>query len=342
MIDQTHTLYAFETEMFEQIAGLSLAPEEPLLDPDNPILEPGPPGAPDEAMAQFMGTILPHGGGYMMWYPGRDARLGLHLCHAFSADGLSWERRGEVEGLPHNTDVFSVFRDRDGRLRFPVQDVDGLRPEHVKPAAHRAMLEAEMQSCGKPGSSAVTGFAVSDDGIHWRTDSSANRPLVPMKFEAPRVFFFRGRYVMCGQSNGPWTDTEGGRRVAFFTSDDLARWERHPKVFTNDSWDGQTHCGIVPVKRIDDRLLIGLGGRFDDGPDLPDMHFDITLLYSYDGLDWRHVVSQLERRSWIRRGRPGDWDFGGAEQGDGLIELGDEALVYYGGSEIGNLPPTHI
>lgn len=62
-----------------------------------PVLGPGPAGATDGEHV-LMPAVLRHGGGWRMWYAGRDgAHRRIHL--ASSADGITWQRHGVVLGL---------------------------------------------------------------------------------------------------------------------------------------------------------------------------------------------------------------------------------------------------
>lgn len=336
MLKQSSTLYAFETDRFESVERLTCVPEEPTPDADNPILGPGGPGEPDEAMTQFLGSIVKADDTWMMYYCGRSSDGLLSPCLATSTDGLTWTRHGLVQGVPRTSECTSVLV-HDGRFIIPVKDDRRLRPEEAGCETHRRMVEREIAVTRRTGVPVLNTLATSDDGRTFRA-IERETPMLTMKFEVPRIVHFQGRFVMNGQTNGPWVGCGPSRVTAFYTSGDLEHWQLEPVVFENRSWNRQTHCGIAPIKQVDQRLLIGLGGRFDDAAEIPDQHFDITLLYSYDGLAWRPVCPELERRSWIRRGRPGEWDFGGVEQGQGLVERGDDAWVYYGGSGVGNLP----
>jgi hypothetical protein len=200
------------------------------------------------------------------------------------------------------------------------------------------MTEKAIRKTGRDGVVTFVGVATSEDGVNWSLPPET--PRLPMKLETPWLYRFQGRYLMSAQTNGTWFDPPdpASRIVVFFESDDLIHWKTAPECMTNtahESIHGQTHVGIVPIKCIDDRLLIGLGGRFDDGRELTDQHFEITLLYSYDGLHWRPVTPDHERRSWIRRGRRGEWDYGGVAA-MGMVEHGEEAAVYYTGTRVGN------
>ena len=349
MLHQTRTLYAFETAAFESVEGMSLSLEEPTPDPANPIVPTGAAGEPDDRRLCYTASIGPWGGGHGMWYQAQDARRRLTRCFASSTDGWAWRKHGVIgEGL-FNTigNGFNVWHDGD-RYLAPLTSLGhdpsvaeayaALRPADVPDPRRRLAVEKQIARSGRAGVPTFIGVANSDDGLRW----SMPRPLprIPMMLEAPRLYRFGGRYIMNAQTHGAWFDppVKGPRRVALFTSDDLVHWQPHPQPVANtahESIGGQTHVGVVPIKRIDDRLLIGLGGRFDDGDELTDQHFDVTLLFSTDGLAWNPLVPGHERRNWVRRGRPGEWDFGGVA-GIGLVERGDEAAVYYSGTAVGN------
>lgn len=340
MITQTQTLYAFEADYMESCEGLSLSLEEPTPDNANPILGPGHPGAPDDGKICYTGTVAPWRDGYGMWYQAEDLQQRLTRCFAFSPDGMQWKRRGVIGQGSFNEigNSFNVWCDGD-RFYTPLTALETLLPEQIPDQRRRKMAAHEMAANGRHGITSFIGLATSADGLMW-TLPEARPPEIRFKLETPRLYRFRDRYLMNAQTNGGWFESPhpSGRVVVFFHSDDLVHWETHPVCMTNESHQsihGQTHVGIVPIKCIDDRLLLGVGGRFDDAAELADQHWDITLLYSYDGLKWHSVVPGHERRSWIRRGRRGEWDFGGVV-GMGLVENGDDAAVYYNGTAIGN------
>ncbi|MBN8523766.1 MAG: hypothetical protein J0M02_00180 [Planctomycetes bacterium] len=339
MLSQSRTLYAFEREMFERMEGLSLSLDEPSPDRQNPIIAAGPAGGPDDGKICYTGSVLPWRGGYGMWYQAEDRNRKISRCWARSPDGLTWERLGAISGedVHESGNSFNVCS-IDGRLLSPLTVLETLQPHQVPDARRRALAERQMSSGGRRGITSFVGLAHSTDGAGWTTPGRS--PVIPMKLETPRLYRFQGRFIMNGQSNGAWFEPPhpSNRIVAFFSSDDLVSWRTHPVCMVNQSHAataGQTHCGIVPIKCIDDRMLIGLGGRFDDAADLCDQHFDITLLYSYDGIDWRPAAPELAHRSWIRRGRTGDWDAGGVVA-MGMTENGEDAAVYFHGTAIGN------
>ncbi len=349
MLHQRKTLYAFETDAFEHAEGLSLCLEQPTPDAANPVVPAGGAGAPDESKLSYTASVGPWGDGYGMWYQAQDAERRLTRCFASSPDGWAWHKRGVIGAGVFNTigNSFNVHHDGE-RYLAPLTSLGtdpsleaayaGLRPADVPDQRRRDVVERAMAKSGRVGVPTFIGVASSDDGLCWSMPRPT--PRLPMMLETPWLCRFQGRYIMNAQTHGEWFDppVPGFRRVVMFISDDLVNWRPHPHPMTNTAHEaigGQTHVGIVPIKRIDDRLLIGLGGRFDDGDELPEQHFEMTLLYSTDGLTWKPVVPKHERRHWIRRGRPGEWDFGGVT-GMGLIEDGDRAAVYYSGTRIGN------
>lgn len=349
MIEAGNTLYAFEHDQFEGVEGLVLTTEEPTLDPQNPVVTGGPPERPFDGKICYTASVETLDGGYGMWYQAEDSSGRFTRELATSADGFSWRKHGAVGAGLFNTlgNSFNVFRDGE-RYYAPITALgnepgaaptyQGLIPADVPDERRRRMTENAIRKTGRDGVVTFVGVATSEDGVNWSLPPKT--PRLPMKLETPWLYRFGGRYLMSAQTNGTWFDPPdpASRIVVFFESDDLIHWETAPECMTNDAHEsihGQTHVGIVPIKCIDDRLLIGLGGRFDDGRELTDQHFEITLLYSYDGLHWKPVTPEHERRNWIRRGRPGEWDFGGVAA-MGMVEHGDEAAVYYTGTRVGN------
>ena len=349
MLYQEKTLYAFETDAFEEVRDLSLCLEEPTLDEGNPVVRVGGPDEPDAGKICYTASVERWRDGYGMWYQAEDQEGRSTRCFASSADGFDWQKRGVVGEGRFNTlgETFNVFNDGE-RFLAPMLTKGteagvepafaALRPDDIPDARRRALAEKHMARTGRCGVKTFVGVATSDDGLRWQMPEPT--PRLPMFLEPCWLYRFQERYIMNSQTHGNWLEppVPGHRLVAFFTSRDLRNWDPQPgymKNIAHETTGGMTHVGIVPIKCIDDRLLVGLGGRFDEGRELPDQHFEVTLLYSTDGLEWKPVAPEHERRSWIRRGRGGEWDFGGVT-GMGLVERGDEAAVYYSGTTIGN------
>jgi hypothetical protein len=351
MIYQKNTIYAFDQESFGETDGLNLCMEEPLVDAENPIIPLGNTGAPDDNKLCYPASVDRWNDGFGFWYYAEDAAFNHTRCFAGSEDGFTWKKRGVIgEGIFNTMGLsFNVFNDGD-RFLFPMTNRGAgpnqeaneayppLRPEDVPDPRRRELIRKHMEMNGWTGVKTFVGTAISEDGLQWSLPKPV--PRIPMMLESPRIYRFQGRYLMNAQTHGAWFDppVPGSRRTVFFASADLEHWEQVPGYMKNTAHEsilGMTHVGIIPIKCIDDRLLIGIGGRFDEGTELPDTHFDATLLYSTNGTDWAPVVPRHERRSWIRRGRCGEWDFGGVV-GMGMVEHGDDAAVYYSGTEKGN------
>ncbi len=337
-------LLAIDRSQFEDIEGLSLSLCEPAKDPDNPILRRDEPAGPDAHLAHFNGTILRDGGRYRLWYaaasapPGRDQqRWPLRAAYAESPDGRTWHKprlglrpfRGSrdnnlVAGLPDNSECIDILREADGTYRAVVMRINGLREEHLDPV----LRKGARSGIPKP---AFMGIAHSEDGLRW-SFREPERPAILEKLETARLLKIGDLYILNGQQTSPWAlnPRHGGRAVGFFASRDLVTWEKLPVSYEHQ--DVQTHVGIAPLACYSG-TWVGLVGRFQSAFETPDQHFELALVVSRDGVHWTEPVPCTP---FIRRGPVGAWDFGGVLQGKGLIEQGDEALLYYGGNDHGN------
>jgi len=181
-----------------------------------PVLAPGPAGATDGEHV-LLPAVLRHGGGWLMWYAGRDgAHRRIHL--ASSADGITWQRHGIVLGPgpggspdAYAADCPAVAAAPDGTLVMlygagtsrsvaAAVSADGTRWRRLGPLVHRggpgepdsryafypALLPAG------PGTAELL-YAGEDDQGRWRilsaglldlTALAARRPPMPVP---PRV-----------------------------------------------------------------------------------------------------------------------------------------------------------
>src|SRR5213592_2844835 len=59
-----------------------------------PVLEKGPPGAPDSGRIDYYGTVIRLGNKLHMWYRGASDKKTnyFRVCYATSDDGVKWER----------------------------------------------------------------------------------------------------------------------------------------------------------------------------------------------------------------------------------------------------------
>lgn len=348
MIEQKNTILIFDEKMISNTENLSLSIDEPKPDSDNPILSRNR-ASHEESGVGFMGTIIYHKGKYKLWYIGWDDKLSHYVCYAESHDALVWEMpilglesyrdcqdNNIVSGLPETDCCTVLLEEYHGKSRFlaPIMDLHGLRSEHV------TKEQSKLLSSDPIGTHTLKGIMQSSDGKNWSLiGSDSTSPLIPEWLECCSLYKVGKRYIISGQQASEWAENKdrlrAGRCVSFWYSEDLKQWKKHPNSMQNKGQFYHTHLNITPIKQVGD-MLVGLGGVFlTPNEEIPEQHFEIKLLKSHNGLDWTELQ---EGSSFIRRGRPGTWDAGGAEQGTGLVEIGDEAYIYYGGSDTGNLP----
>ena len=330
------TILAINKTQFDVFDGLSVSICEPLKDKTNPVLPPSASNAPDSFRAQYDGSIIKDNGTYHMWYVAFDAELNSAVAYATSNDGINWQKpnlglveyRGNKEnnlvfGLPVNTDCISVIKDDDGLFKAAIMDLYGLTRNHVSKKFHKYWDSENRSPC-------FMGIAISKDGIKWDFEKR-EFPVICEKLETCRLMKINGKYIMNGQQAFPWAGKEWkGRVVSFYSSDNLKNWTKHDVLYQHELCE--THVGIAPIAKID-QTLVGLCGRFQDAPELPDQHFDIGLVISQDGISWREPAPC---QSFIRRGDVGSWDAGGVVQGQGLVQKNGKMHVYYTGTSIGN------
>jgi hypothetical protein len=333
------TLLAMDRSLFEKFEGLSVSLREPEKHSGNPVLSPGPSGSPDSLRAQYDGTVLFHNGLHRLWYLAFDWENNewiSRVAYAESRDGSTWEKprlglteyRGSkannlVSGLQENPDCISVIKDDDGLLKAAVTNFHGLEKRHTDKKFH----EHWDSKCGSP---AFMGIAESRDGLSW-SFSGRGDPEIREKLETCRLFKINGVYYMSGQQLFPWAGSEwNGRVVSFFRSENLREWVKLDNIYRNKTC--QCHVAVTFLKKTGDTLL-GLVGRFQDAPEMPDQHFEIGLVISHDGVNWEEPAPC---QSFIRRGGAGQWDAGGVIHGDGLIERDGLCHIFYSGSAIGN------
>lgn len=134
-------------------------------DANNPVLEPEP--GTWEGGGVFGPYVIKEGHTYKMWYSAWVEAVGGGIGYATSPDGINWIKSGEnpvlKQGGPGSWD--------QGFIALPVVIVD--RGKYL------------MWFVGEAGFTprtafAQTGFAMSDDGIHWKRDS-ANNPVLRLE-----------------------------------------------------------------------------------------------------------------------------------------------------------------
>ena len=161
---------------------------------EDPLLERGPPGAPDDGGA-FVPEVRRVGDRWMMWYTAMKDNPGkqnIHLCLATSDDGIHWKK---CEQNPVLTDDFAKGPTRNVTSRCHVRYDDGVYRmwySHAKPT-YRIR------------------YAESLDGIHWERspiqfalEPSPKPAWDSQKVEYPEIDLADGQWRMwfCGNGFG--------------------------------------------------------------------------------------------------------------------------------------------
>jgi len=325
--------------------------EEAVLAPriDNPT-------APDRAVTHFYGTVLHDEGKFRMWYYAMNEVLQRPhetsmVCYAESDDGIHWTRpnlgQKEVKGSRDNnaldipgrqTYAASVIKDEgdpDPRRRYkivynPVQDTG--------PVADRF------------GQAVSTlGTATSPDGIRWTV-----APEWPIDVFAEQSAFYQhdGMYYVHGQgifAGGGEGGSEHGRQGYVWVSPDFREWAQgSAETFTlpepvDPSQRGyeflydQVHLGVGAANF--GNVQVGVFGLWHQGKGEPPLYTlkgtscDLGLVVSNDGIHFREPV---KGHVYISGHESSPTPVEGKEyptilcQGNGILNVGDETLIYHG------------
>jgi hypothetical protein len=271
---------------------------------------------------------------YRLWY-----NHGPAVWHAVSPDGILWAEPKVVWDVTRGYGCSLVEdgdRERDPQRRFKI-----------------ANWQAGRGQVGKLGKDTGIHVAFSSDGLKW-TPHDRN-PVLPTWPEGPGKPTAQGvgdivdvywdplnrRYgaavkLMALNEDGFAPAPRAGdgyrRLVGLATSPDFVRWEKPRRIFVPDDKDegllefygmgamhvrGDQHIGLVRVLRDD--LPCDEGGPKDG------VGYTV-LATSRDGLDWQRF-----REPFLPRNpQPGSWDHAMA-WASGVLAVGDELFVYYGG-----------
>jgi hypothetical protein len=289
------------------------------------------------------GTVLWDEGRLRMWYHTQCGGAYLN-CLAESQDGLAWTKPvlGLVEfaGSKENNIVVGAGPGPGETPPFPGQG-QGHNPSVIpqpweKDPARRYALFCYGQDYRWARS------AYSPDGLRWTfTPETRERGL----FSSSDVLNFcwdpyRGRYV------GTWkSSNRRGRAVGVVWSRDGVTWEKpvDGPVFVADDLDPEaTQVYGMPVFPYQG-LYLGLawiynarwfryGGYTDERLYESELGspctVDTQLAWSWDLINWTRPP---ERRAFIPRGDPGQFDAGMVYTARAPVQMGDELWFYYGG-----------
>jgi hypothetical protein len=281
-------------------------------------------------------TVLRDGdaGTFRIWY-----NHGPALWHAESADGVRWAKPRVAWDLPRSYGASLVDdqgRESDPDRRYKLADWQATRSKEDKD--------------GDDGGMCV---AFSPDGLRWT--AHPDNPVLPSWPEGhPKVvrhgvgdivdvFYdpIRKRYGAAVKVHalpedhlaaGPRAGRIFRRLVGMSTSKDFVRWEKPERIFVPDDNDeGLLEFYGMGGVHARGGLLIGLVRVLrDDLPcdaDGPKDGIGYTVLAtSRDGVHW-----QRDREPFLDRNpEAGSWDHA-MTWGSGVLPVGDELFVYYGG-----------
>lgn len=351
------TLFAFDDVSIPHRRNLRLTMHQPQKHPANPVLRPGPPGAPDEYRAQFYGSIIREGGKFRMWYIAGDkdgmstvanktAYFGWRDAYAESEDGIHWTKPNlglvEYRGSRNNN-----------LLAIDPPDVTGLtlvllhEPDDPNPSRRYKMMH-QIRWAEAPAFGWTTSVPLfSSDGFHWKLEtkgrpknhaiSTVDMPLPPEHTEQSGLYKWQGMYYLTGQQLSPWTylpdGRECGRIMTSFRSSDFVNWKqsktinyvRHGYVSMPQALGRESHSPASVWNR--GNVLLGLHGLWDGAPNVTDRRMPLGLLISNDGLHFREPVPDSV---FVPYGEDGDWDRHGLLSGQAFEHVGDETYIWYG------------
>ncbi|MCH2203224.1 MAG: hypothetical protein MK102_14745 [Fuerstiella sp.] len=311
---------------------------------DKPVLEPH---RDWERYGCFAPTVLSHDDTYHMWYGATGEDHESRLCYATSEDGIRWQRADlrlhEYKGSRETNIVFSHY----GSVFFDSADTSGRNFKMIggwrEKYQYRNLYDggARFRYEDPPPATwhytAVSG-AYSPDGIHW-TECSRN-PIMPWYTDTRNVAFRddrTGKYVAYVRWNEHFRVEDGVvkgsfdyRAIARAESDDFENFPTPEKIMEPD------------FSNPEDKDLWG-GGLYDSAamkyPFAANVYFIFTAAYHHtsDTLDIQLAVSRDGKNfhrwhePFVRLGREGAFDSSMIYMGVGMLPIGDEIWMYYGG-----------
>jgi hypothetical protein len=349
------TLFSFDDVSVPFTHNLRLTMHRPEKLAENPVVQRGGKGTPDEFGVQFYGSVVRDGDRYRMWYVAvddgleKDARSAQiwRPAYAESRDGIHWTKPElglvEYRGNRRNN-LLPIERAPLGMINLKVL----VEPDDPDPSRRYKMTA---QAWWREGDSRGRGTLVvlfSADGLRWRA-AVRNPPvdgliakedlLLPEHhFEAAGgLYRWNGIYYATGQSAPPGvrgTREYSGREILLHRSPDFIHWSRTASVgFLRGSQyksfpfgEGEEcHEGVSVWNR--GNVLLGLFGQWHGGKQWQDRTIDLGFLVSNDGLNFREPVPESV---FLPRGNDGAWDQGGLLQGQGFENVGDRTFIWYG------------
>ncbi len=336
-----------------------------------PVLIPAPLGSnqPDDVAAMFYGSVLYDGGRYRMWYHAchsqrnpdwsadqqrqlaryRDPVWLGPVCYAESDDGINWRRpalgqfrwQGSTAhnalDLPHTLTAGAlVLKDEqepDPGRRYKM--IYQFFPRYADPRDPR------------DGGTTTVATAVSPDGLSWRL---AGVPYLDQFMEPAGFWQHQGRYVFGYQAGDGWgahfsnNGHASGRQGLARMALDFDHWIDGylPSFLVPEPQDParrghkgsyvHNHLGVAAASF--GNVCVGLYGIWYNEPNFADIHCDLGLLVSRDGVRFTEPApGQIFLAAADSPAEPcatGQAFHTNLCQGNGILNVGDETRIYHG------------
>lgn len=332
-------LFSFDDHAFPFQKGLQLKmhsyPSHLDYRPE-PVVCVGEPGSVDAGNIAYYGTVVKVGEEYWMYYLGNDDDPGWlqRLCIAKSTDGMNW--------VKPNLGVFEHHGSTDNNVcDFPIDShvqacVVFYEPDDPDPTK-RFKLSFESPKYGK-----CMCVAFSEDGIHWR--EYEHNPVGDVFFEQAGGIKRNGLYYVTGQGATGHYTPKGARTLNTYCSPDFIHWTPAScEGFTRDPmppkptfYGGvngpQVHLGAGLWDR--GNVVIGVYGMWDGHPsndrNLTCMHLGMVI--THDLLHYTEPVPDfpLIVAGEQKNNTPAHSHFPALMQGQGMENIGDKTLIWYG------------
>lgn len=366
MVDQA-SLFAFDDVSIPFKQNLKLQMFQPTKHPDNPVLQRGTKGQPDEYRAQFYGSVIRHGGKFKMWYVAADMEAldalttrsfyGWRPAYAESEDGIHWTKP--------NLGLVDYRGSRKNNLvLIDPPEVMGLHlvvlhePEEPDPSRHfKMMLTVRTYFSGEKASTSVPLFSA--DGLRWHLaiDARPENYAIPSQkltlpleaFEQSGLFRWQGMYHLTGQQLPPvaWLPDgqPGGRVMTVLRSKDFVHWSATKSLsFVRYGYrstaSGQGEEAHLPASIWNrGNVLLGIYGLWHGAAQAHDRRLDLGLLLSNDGIHFREAIPDFV---FVPSGKAGSWDAHGLLQGQGFENVGEETYIWYGNWDLSNRKVTEM
>ena len=354
--DQEAVLFAFDEYSLPFRKNLFLTLQPAQKHPQNPILKRGGPGTPDEARAQFHGTVLHVNGKFRMWYVAIDepsvqefhkargmAGLQSRVALAESSDGIHW-RKPNLGLVEYRGNKANNLVDMEPGVLWPSILYE---PGDPDPAKRYKMVFKATGGRLKGLLDRYSGFdylvsplcAYSPDGLHWRL--AQHNPPLKGNMEGTNFYKFAGSYFMQGHIYSAWSPTTGlllngdptGRVLFTYRSPDFVRWSEAPALsfarYGYRSAKGGTveEAHTVTGAWVRGNVVVSAYLQWHGSNDVDSRWMDVGLMLSNDGIHFREPIPDFQL---ISRGEKDSWQ-GGSLWGVSFVNVGEKTHIYYSG-----------